>query len=748
MQWISTAPYHKQLSKPCVGKTALLSTTMRAAVLLSTGLMAATADAQDSDQGALYEEIFVTAQKREQKLLDVPLIVNTLSSDTIDYANIEDLDTLQNLIPGLTRDSNSIPRFSRTFIRGIGALQIATASDSSVGFYVDGVAVPRFAHGGRLFDIQQIEVLKGPQGTLYGRSAQGGVINITTKKPTDTFEATASAEYGSRNLVDVLGTISGPITDNLKFRAGAAYREQDGFLENAVNPEINGDTENLNIAASLFFAPSEDVAIEVGFQYLTDESEYPSQGAFLRNGERVTGRDSGLNQLSGYRIYGSVEWDLEFATLVSVTSYYDVENDLFGDDSDRLNFGPLDPVTESFVNNPEIDFSDWLDNETEFSEEVRLQGVADNGLDWLVGINLFVNDYLGNLTNNDLFTAGGLLDGVRNHGIERLGYAAFADFSYPLTDIFTVGGGLRYSREEQDLNLNYVPLNGNLPPFLELAPGFFFPVGTQVSNFDDIQSQSYDAFTGRVNIAAKITEGVRAFASYSRGHKPGAYPVFDIGTAIGIPITPLDETFINAFEVGIRGTSSDGRYSGSFALFFNDVKDEQVTSQSPLSPFAIIFENADVESFGAEFEAVLRPMDGLEIFANAAYIDSEITTATTNFPAGTQFPGVPEFTGGISVQYTYESDGGINVIPRIDYTHVGARTFASDFGVDGVDETDAYNLVNVSLTVAVNENVSLAVFGENIFDEDYALRGFGAQTSNAFLFGDPATWSVRLTGRF
>ena len=139
-------------------------------------------------QAFAIDEIIVTAQKRKQAIVDVPVAVTAIGSDLLESANIEDLDALKNFVPGFNRDGNSIPRFARTYIRGVGSLQIASASDSSIGFYVDGVSVPRFAQGARLFDIERIEVLKGPQGTLYGRSAQAGVVNITTKRPSDVLE--------------------------------------------------------------------------------------------------------------------------------------------------------------------------------------------------------------------------------------------------------------------------------------------------------------------------------------------------------------------------------------------------------------------------------------------------------------------------------------------------------------------------------------------------------------------------------
>lgn len=685
-------------------------------------------------QAFAIDEIIVTAQKRKQAIVDVPVAVTAIGSDLLESANIEDLDALENFVPGFNRSGNSIPRFARTHIRGVGSLQIASASDSSIGFYVDGVAVPRFAQGARLFDIERIEVLKGPQGTLYGRSAQAGVVNITTKRPSDVLEIGGSIETGSRDLLDVLGTVSAPLNETVAVRLGAAYKEQDGFLDNPVTPALDGGVENQNVAAGLTVRPNNWIEADIGFQYLTEDTNYPTQGAFLRGSERVFGQDTSSNEMTGYRAYATVNLDFDAFTLTSATGYYSVENSLFSDDTDFFDVEVFLPSV--LANDPTIDFSDWFDEESEISQELRVQGVTQGGIDWLVGANLFFNDYEGEFVNNDFFAGGGILDGVRDHTIERTGYAVFADASFPLTSVFTVSAGLRYSFVEQDLALVYTPLNGNFP-----AEG-----GTQLPLFEDRQSENYDAISGRLAVTAALTDGTNVYASYSRGFKPGAFPVFDLGSAIGVPLTPLDETKINAYEIGLKTVSEDGRFGAALAVFFNDVRDEQVASTSPLNPLVLIFENTDVESFGVELEATLQPIDGLQILANAAYIGSEIKTATTNFTAGTEFPRVPDFSGGVSVAYTFAQAVpglGLDITPRVDYAYVGQRTFPSAVSPTNIGTLDAYSLVNASVTFSV-KRFALTVGGENIFDKDYALSGGAGFFEEKFFFGDERQWFLKL----
>lgn len=680
------------------------------------------------------DEIIVTAQKREQNILDVPVAVTALGSDLLERANIEDLEALEHFVPGMTRSSNSISRFARTFIRGVGSLQIATASDSSIGYYIDGVAVPRFAQGTRLFDLERVEVLKGPQGTLFGRSAQAGVINITTKRPGDEFDAKASIEFGSRDHLDYLATLSVPVSERFAFRVGAARKTQDGFLDNPVNSGLDGGIENNNISGSLYFDVSDNFTIQGGVQYLGEESDYPTQGAFRRGDDRVFGKDTNNNELTGLRSYLTMDWDFGPAVLTSVTGYYTVENDLLTDDTDFFDVGGFLPP--AFANDPTIDFSDWFDKEREFSQELRLRGVTDSGIDWLFGANFFVNDYDGNFVNNDFFAGGGILDGVRDHRVDRIGYAVFADASVPVSEKATFSAGLRYSYEEQELTLDYVPLNFNFP-------GAF---GVQLASFQDRQERDYDAVSGRAALSYAINDQTNLFLSYSRGYKPGAYPVFGLGTAIGVQLTPLNETKINAYEIGLKALSSDGRFGGGVSFFFNDVKDEQVAAASPANPLVVIFENADVDSFGVEFEGTFEPVEGLLLTANFAYTNSEIKTATTTIPAGTQFPRVPKYAGGAAVQYTIVNpvpNVQMDIIPRIDVAYVDERTHPSS-APSGIGVMDSYALVNGSLAFEF-ENFALSVIGENLFDEDYELSGGAGFFEDKFLFGDERQWFVKLS---
>ena len=197
---------------------------------MSMGVLVLAAPALAQQSGDV-DQIIVTAQKREQNVKDVPISVSVFQEGLIRSALIEDAEDIEKFAPGMSRLMNNAPRFSRTFIRGVGSIQTATASDASVGYYVDDVLVPKILQGIRLFDVEQIEVLRGPQGTLFGRGAQAGVINIRTKRPEPEFGGSVHGSVGSQDFYNVGGVLNAPLTEQLAVRFGGAYETVDEDLE-------------------------------------------------------------------------------------------------------------------------------------------------------------------------------------------------------------------------------------------------------------------------------------------------------------------------------------------------------------------------------------------------------------------------------------------------------------------------------------------------------------------------------------
>ncbi len=725
--------YGSRVAKPL--QTLKLSTAYIAlAVALTNGAVAA-----NESEIAPMQEIVVTAQKRTQNILEVPQTVSALSEDFLESAIIEDAEGIEKFVAGMTRMMSSAPLMSRTFIRGVGSLQTTTASDASVGYYVDGILVPKMLQGIKLFDVQQVEVLKGPQGTLYGRGAQAGVISITTKKPTDELGGTFSGSVGDLSFYNLSGMLNVPISDKLAVRFGGAYEELGTDLMNVVSRDLDSRSENTNAAASLFYKPNEIVNVEAGFQYSKDFAIFPVQGGYRIGDERWYGYDTASNKASGWLAHIKVDVDLGDVTLTSISSYANTKNHLLQDSTDAVDLGGFIPP--AFLNDTTIDYSDWSYLEKEFSQEFRLSGETDAGLNWVAGLNYYKNNHDSMIVQSDFFTAGGLLDGVRDHRLDRQGFAVFGDVTVPLGEKFSVSAGLRYSEDDYKLSHVDTPLNGN-------CPSVAFGRPAQLPLYVDQQKRSYDAISGRLALSYEISDYATTYLSFSRGYKTGGYPNFSLATAYGYALNSFEETYTYAYEWGLKYQNPSGSLYAAVSAFYNDVKDEQVSGYDSTVPYLVLFENVDVETYGVELEFNYYPVEDFLLRGAFSYLETEAQNTVSTVAKGDRITGVPKTTASLFTQYTFNTSiNGMElaIIPNADISYVGNRTYPST--LFGTGMLDSYITVSAGLTFSF-DYVSLSLRAENLFNEDYELLGRPSVTTDSYIFGPSRRFWATLKASF
>ena len=464
----------------------------------------------------------------------------------------------------------------------------------------------------------------------------------------------------------------------------------------------------------------------------------PSMAVSGINGERVFSRDPADNDAEGWIAYARLAAEIGSLNVVSISSYANTENLLRIDDTDSIDLPFLSPA---IADDPTIDFSLWEDKETEFSQEVRLTPTA-GAVDWILGATYYSNDFDSLLINNDFNVAAGLLDGVRDHNIDRSGFAFFGDATALIVDGLSITGGVRYAKENQDLRHVYTPLNGNLPSDL-----FGLPPLVEL-NVDE-QEQSYDAVTGRVALSYDWNDNTASYISYSRGHKTGGFPNFVIASAYGESLNRFNEAFINAYEAGVKYQSGDGAFFGSAAVFFNDVKDEQVSGFDPSIPFLVIYENINAETYGVELEMSYSPIDNLDFFGAFSYVKAEATSDASTIMTGRSHPrgaGTHRLVFRSNTLEDFEVGGRTMMLtPNLDLSYVGDRTSSSTGGVIGL--LDPYVVVNTSLTFGL-EAFSLILRAENLFNEDYELVGRPNTTLDSFMFGRVRLFSATLRADF
>lgn len=534
-------------------KTALLGS---AAAVIGVAGIATSAQAQ-------LDEIIVTAQKREQSLQDVPIAVSAFSGEALALSGVQNIEDLTALAPSLSINTTNTPGSTTTIrIRGIGTTGNNLGLEAAVGFFMDGVYRSRSGTAiNDLIDIERIEVLRGPQGTLFGKNTSAGAIVIHTKKPTDEFEAFGDVSFGNYNSQRVRGVVNVPLIDGiLSSRWSAQYNRRDGFIENIIDGRDHNDRDRYNLRGQLLWTPTEDIELRVIAEHFESEEDF---GGVVRH---VNGPTSGLAPVfsgrefdgiagpgsigslvppSDYHQYvgtandvnfggqmdqqisGELNWDFGFATLTSITAYRYSDTDT-NQDVDFIN---LDVLTQDATIEQEL-----------FTQEVRLSGSWEevpwmNNVDWQFG-GFFARENLGRtgfLRNEEfldnylgaLFMAGNAFEPLFPElGGEHLqtgqngkSYSVFGHLDMEVLDWLSVVGGARFNREQKTGGMSYQ--SGN-PIFLGMAANpFVAPQYDWRVNEANGNNISESEWTGNVAVQVHWTDDIQTYISYAHGYKAG-----------------------------------------------------------------------------------------------------------------------------------------------------------------------------------------------------------------------------------
>ncbi|RAK64975.1 TonB-dependent receptor [Phenylobacterium kunshanense] len=672
----------------------LLSGTATAALASEGALEGAAAEAADASDGASVSELTVTARRREETVQDVPLAVSVIAGARIDSVGAFNVGRLQQLAPTL-QFYTSNPRNSSVNIRGLGSPFGLTSDgfEQGVGVYVDDVYSARVASATFDFlDVARIEVLRGPQGTLYGKNTTAGAISITTNQPTFDFEGKAELTAGTLDFRQAKAAISGPLSETLAARLAVSYTTRRGTIYNVTSRRWINAQDNLGLRAQLLFRPSDDLAVTFSGDFNRQNPKCCAQ-IYVRTGatqralprqyaalaaaqgytvvstnpfDRLTDVDSNLN--AGNRIGGAsarVKWDVGPGTLTSVTAWrfwdWKPEND--------RDFLGLSIVARS--QNPS--------QHDQYSQELRYNYATDR-IDAVVGAFAFHQriDTQGteqhgpassrwNLTGA-LAANPAVLDGLvaRNtQYLKNTSLALFGQASWKVTDAFTIQPGVRlnydkkvgfYERKVFDGQGNPV-LFGQTDPVKVAQRGVFAP---QVSEprFSD-WNFSYD-----LTLSYALRRDVLAYATYARSFKTGGINQNGLPTdAAGNPILAagsIRPESVDHFEAGLKSRFWEGRAILNLAAFRTDIGDYQATvTNGQLGVLRGYLANAGkVRSQGVEADFQVRPSERLSAYVNGAYADAKYlrfvdapcppelsggTTATAG-----QTPSAPGTPGGIS----------------------------------------------------------------------------------------------------
>ncbi|GAB4187483.1 MAG: TonB-dependent receptor [Wenzhouxiangellaceae bacterium] len=723
--------------------------------------------------------VTVTAQQREESIQEVPISINVFSARDARELNAFDINDLGQYTPGLETNNLTVtqPRYT---IRGITTNDFGIGSDPAVGVYIDGVYVGRSGAAQLNFnDIERVEILKGPQGTLFGRNAAAGAIHVVTQQPQAGAEGNLRYQYGNFDRHRAEGLFNTSLSDQLYARGSFVINQRDGWIDNNLGPDLD-DEDQFSLRLGLLWDISANTDVRLSLDY--DEiSQDAQQGASLNAGiapaDPFGAFETDLDSDESRDVFGASltvtsRWDEMYFT--SISAYREFESNNLQDED-----GSADPRFFFATEN--------IEDQQQFSQEFRLQSDNRGPLRWTVGASYFYEEGeqrsdvmvttnsldtfflfsngvpaeqipqvpLGAGLNGFFLSAFGpaleqisLASGIpveniaaamvqanlgrdwleqTSNALEARSYAIYGDLTYALTERLDLTLGLRYTYDEKDFSIFSAYQNNIVIP----VPGVD-PVPFGIIFFDqfapaEAQSDDWDALTPRVVLEYEWQDNVMTYASFTEGFKAGGF------NSLGVD-PPFDPEQVLNFELGMKSTWLGGRLLFNSAIFYYDYDDLQVLKLS--GPPGVIptfnVRNADAEGKGVELELALQPLDGLTLSASYGYLDTEITEYNL-FPGetaaddltGQPLSSMPEHMFNLTARYSWYLGDGSELRLRGDYSYTGDRVDNS--GLNPGRGIDSYDLVNLRLSwLSADYHWELAAFVTNLFDEEY-LFSIGGQ---------------------
>ena len=719
---------------------------------------------QETSRDWSIEEIVVVAEKRKESVQDVSQAVTAISAEGLDDKNILSFVDLASIAPGVTIAKNE--GFKTVIaIRGIGneANQNAIANPS-VSYHLDGVYIASpFALQTDFLDLERIEVLRGPQGTLFGQNSTGGAINVITATPeVEAFSGKADVTVGTFDLVRLRGAVNVPLGETSALRASLSYFTHEGYSDNVVNGQDLDDANNFSGRLRWMWQPTEDFSLNLTAQYFREDSNGRAIKGILdpTGGARRLAQDSRAEYELDSQVYSLIaQWDLDAFTVRSLTSYQ--KDDItIRRDNDRHDLASLPP----FALLPS--FYDPEENEQEtFTQEVNLISAEPlfGKIDWIAGVfymdtevDILIRERIdfnfdGTFDPIDVaqvLAFGGEVGFISDSNPVRESLSVYGQTTYHFTDQFRLILGARYTDDEVESEVT----------------NFFGRAGTE------FLETSSSELTGRVALEFDVSEGVLLFASVTRGFKPGGSNLTfgrESVIAPAIVLQTFEDEKINAYELGLKADWLDGRMRTNLAAFWYDYKNLQFQATDPEVFQGGVGNVPEAEVYGAELELLALLTEALTLDLKVSYLHSEISDsflaldnvasdAATNAlvaggtslfsPAveqaraaaitdvrGNELAKTPSFTADVSLRYERPVGDRGDFRGTLQYVRRGSfeqRIFNNPL----TDDVPSYDVVNLVLSFDIAGGAwGIDLLGLNLGDED------GVNSRMTDVFGVGAT---------
>jgi iron complex outermembrane receptor protein len=733
------------------------------------------------------EEIVVTSQRRTQSAQDVPISLLAYDSNLIDRQRLAEVEDVAALTPNVVIGNESNNNLL-VFIRGIGTKLRGAGSQQSVGFAVDEVFLTRGAGLSQdLFDVERIEVLRGPQGTLYGKNVVGGVINVINSKPARDPYSKIELGAGGYDLVEAKGVVNVPVGETMALRVSANYRKRDGYVQNdyeapdpaLVNPDpfnnfgpcpdCSGDmddVDSLYIRSALTGNPNEYFSWTLNAYHNTWESNgVHTKISNIISGPFATfipipeteefysvlnGNKQGFSNQDFTLVSLKLEYETSIGTLTSITANqwldYEIQNDVI---NTGHGLGPDGGA--GFRSEPNTD-----ESTTVFSQEFRLSSSDESRLTWLVGAyysqeNIDRTYFRPRRMTRSLTEVLSTSAPKWTQDAKRESIAGFAQITYAVTDSLNVTGGLRFTKDKLKFSTAVTNPLADMPWITSLAPA------TEVYGPTD-SSESWSEPTGQISIDYHINDNVMVYGLYSRGFKSGGFQGSAPNEAAAI--IPFEPEFANNYEIGLKSTLLEDTLLFNFTYFHTDFSNLQLQERRELVPgdpttaVMTVFNAASSKIDGTEFELVwATPLEGLRLSMAGGTLSTKIGESANPLNVGTDLPQAPKVSGSIIADYTHDLGNDSFLDVSIAYRYTG--DFWWDVGNKEPGKEDGYGLLDANASLS-KDNWKFTLWGKNLTKKKYLAFGQsitqdpGTHQGGVLVsrVGAPRTWGISVSREF
>ncbi len=699
--------------------------------------------------------VTVTALHKVETLQEAPVAVSAVSGASITQDGVRAMGDITTFVPNAAAKNPDGDGRPRWYIRGLGTGDTGASTVYPVGVYTDDVYQNSpIGGGGPLFDLERIEILRGPQGTLYGKNTTAGAVNVISKKPTFENEPDGygTLGFGTKSERIVNGAIGGTLVpDKLAGRVAIYSEERDGFTRNETANQSYGDVNKKAVRVQFLAQVNDDLEALWkihGREFKGDGSSGSLPVGKYYNGlyQRPDGRKIELNVNEDYKLnHDGTSLTLNYHrgdyTLTSISAYDYLRNESLVD----ADYNPYE------VNGR----TDTYNKYTQYSQEFRLASPQQETLRWLLGTHLFhetldssaVRTVLPGRNANGGSNQGGTVYRDLDYTHKTDSFALFGNVTYDFTEDFTVTGGLRWTTEEKDIDLDLVQLRR--------VGGALIPVAGAVNNGNVQEDKTWNAWTYDVTPEYRISDNLRTYFRYAHGFRSGGY---NTGLTAGLNgFTTVDPEELDAYELGLKSEWFNRRLTANFTTFYYDYSNIQTNVLHVDNGILTSVLTNDVAGkvWGAELEVEAQATDYLHLRAALSHLNTEYTDFKDDSGdySGNKFVRSPEQVVSLGADYTFPLGGAGKLVAGADASYRGKEYFVAtrETSVDKTLSQPHYTLANARLTWSNHDDkLSVTGFVNNLTDRRYQVHGRpnGSAGQYVITYGDPRTVGVSVTSRF